>query len=106
MSDELRVTDDDERPRQMTERPSAYFSAARARAERYVAAETRKPATLAPGIVAMSLRGGTQDVERVIAAIRAAGGKVFRANSRGTRSGNQAGYQYFSVEIPKVVDGS
>ena len=58
------------------------------------------PATLVPGIVRMSLRGGQADVEHVITMIEQAGAKVWRGDSPGTTSGNQAGHRYFTVEVP------
>jgi len=63
------------------------------------------PVTLAPGIVKMSLRGGDGDVEKLVAAMRAAGIVVWRGDSSGTRAGNQAGYRYFTVEVPKATRG-
>lgn len=59
-----------------------------------------KPSTLGPGIVEMSLRGTDEDVEALVAKLRHEGIQVWRRESRGTRSGNVAGYRYFTVEIP------
>jgi len=104
VSGPLRSEDDDPRPQQMVEDPAGYFADARARRGREVRAEhagEEKPATLIAGVVKMSLRGATEDVERLVAAMRAAGIVVWRADSSGTKSGNVAGFQYFSVEVPQ-----
>ena len=63
------------------------------------------PATLVPGIVRMSLRGDSSDVERFITAIEDADFKVWRGDSPGTMDGNQAGFRYFTVQVPGVRDG-
>ena len=63
------------------------------------------PSTLVPGIVKMSLRGTTNDVEQVVSAMRAIGIVVWRANSPGTTTGNRAGYSYVTVEVPGDRDG-
>jgi hypothetical protein len=59
------------------------------------------PATLAPGIVEMSLRGDNSDIERLLKLMDAAGVKAWRTNSAGTRGGNRVGFQYYSVEVPR-----
>lgn len=59
------------------------------------------PATLVPGIVRMSLRGDPADVEWVVAAIEAAGAKVWRGDSPGTKDGNRAGFRYFTVQVDR-----
>jgi hypothetical protein len=89
----------------MVDDPEGYFAAARMRREREITSEAHKPAILAPGIVKMSVRGDEQDVERLIAKMRTEGIRVWRADSSGTRSGNEAGFQYFSVEVPRDADG-
>jgi hypothetical protein len=54
----------------------------------------------------MSLRGDPADVEQVVTAIERAGAKVWRGDSPGTRSGNQAGFRYFTIQIlPGDGDG-
>lgn len=65
------------------------------------ASSGHSPATLVPGIVRMSLRGDPADVERFVAAIEKTGVKVFRGDSPGTRSGNQAGFRYFTVQVDR-----
>jgi hypothetical protein len=65
------------------------------------AGSSHSPATLAPGIVEMSLRGDDSDVGRLLKLMDAAGVKAWRTNSTGTRDGNRAGFQYFSVEVPR-----
>jgi hypothetical protein len=97
----LRVEDDDSRPQRMTADPGGYFDRARMRAEREIASQDRKPATLGPGVVEMSLRGAEEDVERLVEAMRAAGVKVWRVNDVGLRGGRGAGYSYFSLEVPQ-----
>jgi hypothetical protein len=69
------------------------------------AGSSHSPATLAPGIVEMSLRGDDSDVERLLKLMDAAGVKAWRTNSTGTRDGNRVGFQYFSVEVPRGSDG-
>lgn len=115
MSGPLRSDDDDPRPQQMTEDPDRYFGEAWERSRQEVLAErsgqsststvSGTAATLAPGIVEMSLRGDEQDVERLVASMRAKGLVMFRADSAGTKDGNRAGYRYFSVEVPRDADG-
>lgn len=63
------------------------------------ASRSHSPATLVPGIVRMSLRGGPADVAQVVAAIERAGAKVWRGDSPGTTAGNQVGFSYFTVQI-------
>ena len=69
------------------------------------ASGSHSSATLAPGIVEMSLRGDDQDALAVVAALRGRGFKVWVTDSNATRSGNRAGYRYFSVEVPRGSDG-
>ena len=104
MSGPLRSEDDDPRAQRMIEDPDRYFGEAWERTRREVLAERGggKPAVLAPGIVAMSLRGASEDVERVLVVLRAAGVIVRRHDSRGTRSGNAAGFRYYTVEVPSA----
>jgi hypothetical protein len=66
---------------------------------------SHSPATLVPGIVQMSLRGTDQDVELLVTAMRKMGIVVWRGNSPGTQDGNRAGYNYFSVEVPRDTRG-
>lgn len=63
------------------------------------------PTTLGPGVVEMSLRGAHEDVEKLVTAMRDMGIVVWRADSRGTNSGNLSGYRYFSVEVPRDTGG-
>ena len=63
-----------------------------------------KPAVLGPGIVEMSLRGADEDVERILDALRAGGAVVRRRDTCGTRTGNRAGYRYYSAEVPRDAD--
>jgi hypothetical protein len=53
----------------------------------------------------MSLRGTDEDVDRLVTAMREMGIVVWRGNSPGTQSGNRAGYDYFSVEVPRGTGG-
>lgn len=69
------------------------------------ASSSHSPATLAPGIVEMSLRGDGSDVERLLELMHGAGVKAWRTNSSGTRDGNRAGFQYFSIEVPRGSGG-
>lgn len=62
-------------------------------------ASSHSPATLVPGIVRMSLRGAPADVAQVVAAIEKSGAKVWRGDSPGTTTGNQAGFSYFTVQV-------
>lgn len=62
---------------------------------------SHSPATLAPGIVEMSLRGDDSDIEQILERLRGVGIKAWRANSAGTQDGNRAGYLYYSVEVPR-----
>lgn len=96
----VRAEDNDRRAEEMVEDPDRYFSRARIRAQQETRAPARKPAVLAPGIVAMSLRGDKQDVERLVAAMREMGVVVWRIPDRGLQGGREAGYAYFSAEVP------
>lgn len=59
-------------------------------------------ATLVSGVAEMSLRGySDREVDVTVAALRAAGFGVWRSNSSGTKSGNAAGYRYFTVRVPE-----
>lgn len=64
------------------------------------ASGSRTPATLVPGVVRMSLRGGDKDMLAIVAALRGRGLKVWVGDSPGTRDGNDAGFRYFTVEVP------
>jgi hypothetical protein len=69
------------------------------------AGASHSPATLAPGIVEMSLRGSDSDVERLLKLMDDAGMRAWRTNSSGTRDGNRVGYSYYSVEVPRDGHG-
>lgn len=65
------------------------------------AGSSHSPSTLVPGVVEMSLRGDDKDALAVVASLRGAGFKAWVTDSNATRSGNRAGYRYFSVEVPR-----
>lgn len=111
----LRSDDDDRRGEDMG-RPG-YWSAAWERGEAEVLAEraaqppacrrdgSRRPSTLVPGVVAMSLRGDAADVNRMVERMRSAGLKVWHVRGEAASDGRAAGFRYFSVEVPEVPGG-
>jgi hypothetical protein len=112
VSGSVRAEDDDQRPEQMQADPDRYFGEAWERSKADVLAERssqppdrRSPSTLVPGIVAMSLRGDQADLEQIIAILKAADLELWRADSHGTRSGNRAGFRYFTVKVRDDRDG-
>lgn len=65
-----------------------------------------KPATVvAAGVVEMSLRGASEDVERLVEKMRTEGIPVWRVPVQALADGRTAGYEYFSVEVPRDADG-
>lgn len=68
--------------------------------------EESKPATVvAAGVVEMSLRGTSEDVERLAAAMRKRGIPVWRVPVQALNDGRAAGYEYFSAQVPRDTDG-
>lgn len=69
--------------------------------------EAPKPATVvAAGVVEMSLRGASADVERLVERMRTEGGiPVWRVPVHALQDGREAGYEYFSVNVPRDADG-
>lgn len=66
--------------------------------------QASRPATLVRGVVEMSLRGASEDVERLVKAMRDMGIAVWRVPVRALQDGRAAGYEYFSVEVPRDTD--
>jgi hypothetical protein len=106
---ELWAEDSDDRPERMTRDPACYFGSAWAESKREVLAEQSgaeasppksSRSTLVPGVLEVSLRGSREDVDAALDVMRSAGLRVWRTSSPGTRSGNAAGYRYFTLELP------